>query len=205
MKHQVIVIHGADAYRMREEYLDFLRTFQIDFEALRSGKKGWKDGLGKTLGNDFEVIAPRMPNKENARFEEWKIWFEKLIPFLNPRVTLVGHSMGGIFIAKYLSENTPPFTVDASFLVAPPFDEETSPEALADFNFSSDLTGFAARGGRIHIYQSKDDDVVPFADFEKYREALPGAEFRVFEDRGHFRQETFPELVADIRALYGEV
>ncbi len=59
-----------------------------------------------------------MPNKTNAQFEEWKIWFEKFIPFLNDGVILVGHSLGGVFLAKYLSENKFPKKIGGVFLVS---------------------------------------------------------------------------------------
>jgi predicted alpha/beta hydrolase family esterase len=204
MKHQIVVIHGADAFRTREECVEALKGAELDFDAIRFGKRGWKESLNRELGSDFEVIAPRMPNRDDARYTEWKVWFEKLLPFLEPEISLVGHSMGGIFIAKYLAENTLTQTIRGTFLVAPPFDEETSPEALVDFKLPQDISGVMVRGGSVFIYQSEDDPVVPFADFEKYRAAFPRAVCRVFTDRGHFRQETFPELVADIRDICAE-
>jgi len=37
---------------------------------------------------------------------------------------------------------------------------------------------------------------------EKYKEVLPGAVSRVFENNGHFSQAEFPELIRDIRRLW---
>ena len=54
------------------------------------------------------LYKARLQYRTNARYEEWKIWFERMIPFLNDNVILVGHSLGGIFFVKYLSENLLP-------------------------------------------------------------------------------------------------
>ncbi|MDP2788526.1 MAG: hypothetical protein Q8O46_00530 [bacterium] len=51
------------------------------------------------------------------------------------------------------------------------------------------------------FYHSKDDPVVPFAEMEKYKTKLLEAKFSIFEDRGHFGQEEFPEIIKDIQTL----
>ena len=104
MKKQVVVIHGADTFDTYEDSLKFLRNFEIDSLEYFKGKN-WKTSLQERLGDEFEVISPRMPNTLNAKYLEWKIWFEKLVPLLNEEVILIGHSLGGTFLAKYLAEN----------------------------------------------------------------------------------------------------
>lgn len=198
---QIIVIHGGDTFETHEEYLSFLKSFEIDFERFKSGGKDWKVTLSEELGEEFEVILPSMPSKTNAKYIEWKIWFEKLIPFLKDSVIFVGHSLGAIFLAKYLSENEFPKKIAATFLVAGPYDDKDFEESLADFVLPKDLEKLIGQGGKIYLYHSKDDPVVPFADLEKYKKSLPSAEVRIFEDREHFSQADFPELVEDIKGL----
>lgn len=202
MKKQIVVIHGGDTFDTYEQYLSFLRSFEIDFERFKSGRKDWKGALGEELGQDFEVILPSMPNKTNARYLEWKIWLEKLLPFLENIVVLVGHSMGATFLVKYLSENSFPKKILATLLVAGPYDDKDSGESLTDFALPESLGKFIQQGGKLYLYHSKDDPVVPLADFEKYKKKLPQAEVRTFEDRGHFTQSEFPELVEDVKNLY---
>lgn len=60
MKTQVIVIHGGDTFETYEEYLTSLKEFEVDLNYFK--KSGWKNFLQEKLGNDFEVIAPKMPN-----------------------------------------------------------------------------------------------------------------------------------------------
>ncbi|HRZ30232.1 MAG TPA: hypothetical protein P5274_00975 [Candidatus Paceibacterota bacterium] len=104
MKTQVVIIHGGDTFETQEEYLNYLKSYRIEnLNYFR--KKSWKGSLQERLDDNFDVITPQMPCKLNAKYEEWKIWFNKLLPLLNNKVVLIGHSLGGIFLAKYLSDN----------------------------------------------------------------------------------------------------
>ena len=143
-----------------------------------------------------------MPNAFNVKYLEWKIWFEKMIPFFENKVILVGHSLGGIFLAKYLSENKFPKKVLAIFLVAAPYDDKDSDYSLAGFALKKNLSLLQNQSEKLFIYQSQDDDVVPFVDFEKYKKALPNASFREFSNKGHFRQKNFPEIMQEIRRIF---
>lgn len=200
MKQQIIVIGGGDTYDSYEEYLSYLNSYEITgLDYFK--KKGWKVSLQEKMGKEFEVIVPRMPNKLNAKYEEWKIWFEKLLPLLNKEIILVGHSLGGTFLAKYLSENNVSPKIRSVFLVAPPYDAQDSDYTLGDFDLPDSLDMFANQTDTIVIYHSKDDTVAPFVDLEKYIKALPNAKAVVFEDREHFGQEEFPELVEEVKKL----
>ena len=195
---QVVVIHGGDTFETYEEYLNFLRNYKIDIERYRSGKDDWKPWLRQRLGSDYEVIQPIMPNKTNAQFNEWKLWFEKFFPFLNEGVVLVGHSLGGVFLAKYLSENKFPKKIKAVFLVGAVYDKDDEGYPVVSFALPASLN---LQTDEIYLYHSKDDPVVPFSALEQYKKALPKAQTRVFNDRGHLNQEEFPELVEDILNL----
>lgn len=198
MKQQLIVIHGGDAFEDYEDYLVNLRTKEITLEKIRS--QDWKGSLNKKLGEDFDVIIPKMPNAQNARYLEWKIWFEKIIPLLNNNVIIVGHSLGGIFIVKYLSENNYPQKIKAIFLVGTPYNSPIR-HPLVDFTITNSLDKFVKQAGKIFIYHSKDDVVVPFNNAKYYHKEIPDAVFRVFKSRGHFNTESFPEIVKDIKSI----
>ena len=199
MKKQVVIIHGGDTFENHEDYLRFLKDFEIrDLEYFRDGKN-WKGNLSSALGDDYEVLAPQMPSKINAKYAEWEVWFDKRVPLLNPEVILVGHSLGGIFLIKYLSENNISNNIKSLHLVAAPYDAEGTNDAMADFIITNDLKNVEKQVSNIFFYQSMDDVVVPPLNVEKYRALLPGAKIHIFEDRGHFRQEEFPELLENIR------
>ena len=196
MKQPVFIIHGGNAFGTYDEYIAYLREKVIDLGKLFS--KDWKSELQEKLGEDFEVYALRMPNGQNAKYLEWRIWFEKYIPFMNEEVVLVGHSLGGVFLAKYLSENHFPKKIRATFLVAAPYNEDEG-KILPEFAVTGQVLSLAEQAGMLYMYHSKDDPVVNFTEMEKYQKELPGATFRVFNDRGHFNMEDFPEIVQDIQ------
>lgn len=56
MKKQIIVIHGGETFDAYEKYLKSLTDLQIDFEDYRNGRAGWKNNLGKALGEGIEDI-----------------------------------------------------------------------------------------------------------------------------------------------------
>jgi len=195
MKRQVIVIHGADSFGTYDEYMTSLKNREVSIESFLP-RKSWKDNLLDNLGSEFEVLLPRMPNKDNAQYEEWKIWFEKMFPFIHDEVVLVGHSQGGIFLAKYLSENKFLKKIKKLILVAAPY---SSSEGIGSFALNKPLDSILGQCGDIHLYQSKDDFVVPYSEVEYYKNDLSKAKIHLYNDRGHFLQEYFPEIVEEIK------
>lgn len=195
MKKQVIVVHGGDSFETREKFLESLKNWEVSLESFLP-KSDWKNNLQKDLGEEYEVLSPRMPNKQNARYNEWKIWFERMLPFVANDVILVGHSMGGLFLAKYLSENKFPKKISALFLVAPPY---RNTQDIANFPITDDLQKVWDQCQNIHLFYSKDDPLVAITEVKEYQKAWPEAKLHIFTDRGHFNQEDFPELVEEIK------
>jgi hypothetical protein len=200
MKQQIVIIHGGTPFDAYEDYLSYLKNQEISLDRLRP-RKDWKEALSRELAENFDILMPQMPSKTNACYKEWKIWFERIIPLLNKELIFIGHSLGGIFLAKYLSENDLPKKIKATILVAAPFDDEKSGRSLADFKLPSSLERFAKQGGKIYLLQSKDDPEVLPEQLEKYKQALSNAKTMVFDDRGHFNQESFPEIIELIKKL----
>ena len=200
MKKQIVIIHGGETYATYDGYIEGLKSYTIEnLDDLR--RRSWKDTLNERLGENYDVVSPKMPNKLNAKYLEWKLWFEKLIPLLNEKVVLIGHSLGGIFLVKYLAENKYPKIIVATFLIAAPHDDTAGTYSLADFTIPKDLSQIQTQGGELYLIHSKDDRVVPFSDVEKYQKQLKDARAMLFEDRGHFNQEEFKELIAMLSFL----
>lgn len=198
MKKQVFVIHGGNAFETYEEYLEDLEKMVVNLDRLR--RKDWKATLQDKLGDGYEVLLPKMPNAQNARYAEWKIYFEKFLPLLDKDVIFIGHSLGGIFLAKYFSEEKCDKRIHTIMLVAAPYNTLLD-HPLVDFNLSETLPLLKEQVQDIYIYHSQDDEVVPFSSFKRYQKELPDAHTRIFDDRGHFNQEDFAEMVFDITKL----
>lgn len=203
-KQQVFYIHGGSPYSNYEAFLNDLRTKGVwDLPGTESIKK-WSGTLREDLGEQYEVFMPAMPNKQNAKYTEWKIWFERHFEHIQNDVILVGFSLGGYFLVKYLIENDTPFQVKALVLGAAPF--ENSPDDTredgGDFAFDTAKVGeLQEKVGHIVLLHSTDDFVVPYEHVLKYKEALPKAELLTFTDKNHFLIPEFPELVQSIQNL----
>jgi uncharacterized protein len=196
MKQQILVVHGGGSFLSRrgEVMLDIIAAKEPNLEYMRRSVD-WKATLQEKLGDAYDVLAPRMPNADAPRYDEWKLWFEKILPLLDESALFVGHSLGGMFLAKYFSESPLREYATAVFLVAPPFGtlghgwEFLSIEKLPNHAHAT------------FIYHSKDDEVVPFTESQQFKTALPGATVRELDGRGHFNKDDFPEIVEDIRNL----
>lgn len=201
MKKQVFYIHGGDAFSKYEDYLAFLETLPLSLPGEERTDR-WTKSLAEDLGADYEVFMPSMPNKYNARFHEWSLWFERHFPLLRDGVVLVGWSLGGMFLAKYLAENDLPFVPGPIFLLAAPCGvcESTDGDDCGTFQFGEEtLMALGKKPLSLQIWHSKDDFVVPFAAAKAYAAGLPKAKTRYFEDKNHFLTTTFPELIEAIK------
>ncbi len=202
-KNKVFFVHGGETFSNKDVFYKFLRNRTIELDA---EKKSWKNWLAEELDEDFDALMPRMPNSMWADYEAWKIWFEKYFQFLNEgKLVFIGHSLGGIFLAKYLSENTFPRKIEQLHLVSPVIDNGGLPDGseLGNFLFDIDkLSKLDEQIKHIYLYHSKDDSVVPYSHSERYHESMPNSELITFEDRGHFLGEDFPDLLKNIYKLY---
>ncbi len=197
-KTQVIYIHGGMTFRKKKDYVKYLRTRKISIEK----KVHWSDTyLDSALGKKYQVIRPRMPNKEDSKYEEWSINFERHFPHFKNGIVLIGESLGGIFLAKYLSEKKFPKRIAATYLVCPPFDNTLpSDDLVGGFQLKSNLSKLEKQSKKIHLLFSKNDECVPPAQAEKYRKKLKTANIIIYPHiKGHFRIATFPEIVKMIK------
>jgi predicted alpha/beta hydrolase family esterase len=203
MKIQILYIHGGDAFSNYDDFLECLRTESIDDPFNTEVRKKWKEKLKIEFGEHADILLPSMPNKQNAHYIEWKIWFERHFEFLTGEVILIGHSQGGYFLAKYLTENSVPFPVKTLFLVSAPFEPRAGEkEDGGDFNFDTKkLSNLNSVSQNIFIFHSEDDTVVPYSHGISYRNTLPTAKFISFTDRGHFIGPEFPEIIEEIRKI----
>ncbi|MEZ4103927.1 MAG: hypothetical protein R3B60_01435 [Candidatus Paceibacterota bacterium] len=209
MKKQLLYIHGGDSFSNYEDFLNDLRSKTIrnlPSDNNEELKKIWTTSLEEDLGEDFEVFRPSMPNKQNAKYEEWKIWFERHFEFLHDEVVLLGWSLGGMFLAKYLTENDFPIKIKSVYLLGAPsgdIEPDETGNDCGDFCFSNNSLSFLVKKAKkINIWHSEDDFVVPYTEFLKYRQFLDEktVNFVSFKDKNHFLLTEFPELITSIKA-----
>lgn len=197
-KPHLFFIHGGMTFKNKKDYLSFLKHRSISLEK----KNSWNGNyLDKKIGNIVDIIRPQMPLKENASYEEWKIHFERYIPYLQNNIIFIGYSLGGIFLAKYLSEHKFPKKILSTYLICPPFDNTIKGEDLVNgFTLKRDISLLNVNSKNLIFLFSKDDETVPASHAEKYKEKLPNANFIVYESKnGHFKVPEFPELIKMIK------
>jgi predicted alpha/beta hydrolase family esterase len=188
---QVLIIHGGHSFSSYDRYIEALRADEIDYERLKPQTQ-WKSWIAGQLP-DIDVLLPTFPNKDNAVFDEWTIYFEKLLPFLKDDVQIIGHSLGAMFLAKYLNQRPLNKPVKRLVLIAGGYDDETDGD-LGSFKVTS-AANLPKSAKEIHLFHSKDDPVVPFTELAKFHSDLPTASIHMLENRGHFNDAAFPELL----------
>lgn len=198
-KTQIFYIHGGNTFKSKRDYLHFLKIRIPSIEK----KVNWSGAyLDNQLGSRFHIIRPRMPRQDGATYGEWRIHFERFFPKLKNNIILIGESLGGIFLAKYLSEHKFPKKILSAYLVCPPFDNTLPTETLAGgFKLKSDLSLLEKNCRKLTLMFSRNDDVVPVSHAKKYAAKLKNANIIIYKHvKAHFKISEFPEIVAKIKS-----
>ncbi len=196
----LVYIHGGTTFSSRIKYLEYLMNKKVSLEE----PKLWNgDYLEEKLKKSLIVIRPKMPLKENARYVDWKIYFEKYLELIKQKkqpVNFLGYSLGAIFLVKYFSENLSSLILSSLHLVGPLYDNSHSLEELAGgFNLKDNFYLLEKQFSKIFFYFFKYDPIVDLYHQKKYLQRLPKAKVYILGNKkGHFRTEKFPELVRNI-------
>ncbi|ETB63674.1 TPA: alpha/beta hydrolase [Candidatus Nomurabacteria bacterium] len=194
-KKQIIYVGGGNAFEKKEDFYEYLKEYELD---PYDKNKRWTRELPVILEDKFDYFKIEMPSKDEADYIAWKIWFEKYLKFLNDKETiLMGYSQGGTFLLKYLSENLFPKRVKQIHLIAP-FVKENNFEKYKLMNFKFDLSKINRINeicDDVHIWYSSDDFLVLPDNSEIVIKNIPKIVIHKFDDRNHFFQEAFPELL----------
>lgn len=143
--------------------------------------------------------TPEMPDATNPAYENWKSEFERYD--VNEDTLLVGHSCGGGFLTRWLSENDK--RVKKLVLVAPWLDpKNTKNKNFFNFKIDSNLPD---RIEEIHIFVSEDDDDDILESVEIIKKGLSNINLHTYKDKGHFnygamKTDEFPDLLEALLA-----
>ena len=183
--NQVILIHGAP---YEEEFRDKTKP--------SPSNTNWFPSIQKQLClKDRISIAPEMPRPYEPNYRAWSEVFEQFK--ISNETILIGHSCGGGFLLRYLSENKN-VVPKKVILVAPWLDPEPKELSTNFFDFEIDQT--LPERTSLHIFMSSDDFEGCLKSFEIIEKALPNATYHKFSNKGHFTEpdgaKAFPELFA---------
>lgn len=180
MKKYVLFIHGAGEGAYEEDRLLVA-------------------SLQNALGSAYVVRYPRMPNEESPEYADWKPQIALELAALDGELTLVGHSVGGSVLLKYLSEERVEQPIAGLFLLAAPYWGADEFWKWDEVRLPEDVAAKLASIRRISLYHSRDDDIVPFAHLALYAARLPQATIREVDGRGHQLGNDLADVAEDIR------
>jgi uncharacterized protein len=150
---------------------------------------------------DIHAVSIEPPFPFRPRYDEWKKEFEHFD--ITPETILVGHSCGGGFLVRYLSEHKN-LRVGKVVLVAPWINPDNNPRSdTADFfNFEID-PDFPGRTAGVTVFVSSDDEPSVIETVDILRNKVHGLQFKEYADKGHFvlgsmKTEKFPELLETV-------
>lgn len=147
---------------------------------------------------DVIAYAPDMPFAFKPDYEIWRREVERFV--IGPQTMLVGHSTGGGFWVRWLSEH-PAVRVGKVVLVAPWLDPNNI-KRTTFFDFAID-SHLVERTQGVTIFNSDNDHLGIRWSVDTFREKLIGHQYKEFHNYGHFCYEemkthAFPELLEEL-------
>jgi predicted alpha/beta hydrolase family esterase len=185
-----ILLHGLPS---KEEYYNPDRP--------SSSNSHWFPWLQKELMlKDIKADTPEVFQAFEMKWADWVTEVERFP--INEDSFLVGHSMGGGFWVRYLSEH-PEIKVAKVVLVAPwvNIDHEENTDFF-EFTLNASITDQAKD---FYIFASDDDGAEVQASVRYLIDKIPNARVKTFHEYGHFTQRTlkdnkFSELLETLLA-----
>ncbi len=183
MPSELLFIHGAgDQSEGRGSFSLFAR--------LRSG-----------LGMFDRICAPLMPHPEYPDYAEWEAGLARHLECVHVGTLLVGHSLGGSVLLKYLTEHRLEERVGGVFAIGSPYWGADPDWDVEPFKFRTDAPVALDDTGHTFIYHSSDDEVIPFAHHDAYARKFPGAKLRAVEGVAHDFVSGVEIVMEDLRAI----
>ncbi len=181
----------------------------------------WFKWLKEQTKEKFNTIIPQFPNTLKPKLKDWISEMEKYKSNFDENTILIGHSLGCPTICAFLEKNK--IKVKKIILVAPCFTKynkndfdivrklEPSKEVvnilkeyIEEFNINFEEVRKYA--DEVVVYLSKDDPYVYSLDFRREEYAKLNPTEKIFENKGHFNEETgvtsFPEILTDLRDMW---
>jgi uncharacterized protein len=161
------------------------------------------ESLRSTLGTDYEVIYPALPNGDDAPYDDWKAYIEKELAEMHEPVILAGHSVGASTLLKYLSEVKPKKPIAGVFLMATPFwgGDGWLYEGYEELELPDGFAAKLPKNVPVFLYHCRDDDTVPYEHLALFEKLLPHAVTRQLGTGGHQFNNDLAPIAEDIKSL----
>jgi hypothetical protein len=157
--------------------------------------------VGKALGDQYEIIFPKMPDESDPEYEKYKIKIEEELNKINSDLILAGHSLGACFLLKYISESKIKKEICGLTLLSTPFWGPGGWE-FEGFTMNNELAAKKTSGIPVFFYHGVHDEIVPFFHITLYEAKFSHAKFRKIAGQGHQFDDDLSDVVKDITTLH---
>jgi uncharacterized protein len=158
--------------------------------------------LGLELGDEFPVDFPMMPDQGDPDYDRWQPVIAEAISRASAPAVVVGHSLGGYFLIRYLSSERIEAPIAAVCIIAAPFPSGDPDWVFEGFELPDRFGERLPEDAAVLLYASEDDDTIPFAHRDLYAAAIPGAVKRTTFG-GHQLGNDLAMVADDIRRIVG--
>lgn len=157
----------------------------------------------RKMGKD--VIAPNFPvGLDKQNYEAWRNELDKYKDKINENTVFIAHSIGPIFVVKYILEKN--LSIDSLYSISG-FNGYINIDDFDEVNksfFLDEIVGFDKLCKNRICYLSKNDPFVPYYLLDMFTKNID-AKVKLIEDGGHFIKEsgyeTFPDLLDDLNNM----
>ncbi len=153
--------------------------------------------LRSKLYGAYDILFPKIAEPKAPTYAKFKAMFVSSLAKITEPVILIGHSLGGSLLLKYLSEEKPDISIAGLFLVSTPHWKSNMKEFELKENFQNSLKEIPA----VFLYRSKNDADVPVDNLQFYKSAFNNAVVHELPGKEHIFTKGLPELVSDIKSL----
>jgi predicted alpha/beta hydrolase family esterase len=158
--------------------------------------------LKNALDNAYKINYPKMPKEEDPQYQTWKEAFDKAIDKIEDGIILIGHSLGGFLLIRYLAEKKLSKNIIGMFFISTPFVGEGGWQ-FEDMAIKDDSYSKLPRVPTF-FYHSTNDETVPFSHLALYKKKIPHAVIQKIDGRGHQLDNNLSEVAEDIKSLLTE-
>jgi len=156
-------------------------------------RSNWYSWVNKRLNelDGFSCTLRNMPDPVTARRSIWLPFMKNELE-VDSETIIIGHSSGACAAVRYAEENKV-----AGIVLVGAYTSDLGDSTEAESGYFSDEWRWElakSNCGFIVLFGSTDDPFLPWSEQETVATSLD-AELHKYEDRGHFMNSTFPELV----------
>lgn len=167
----------------------------------RDGSQLLTHYLKKECAKTHNIIHPAMPSPSDPYYAEWKKEIRRTLDLVEGEVTLIGHSLGGSVLLKYLAEEVVNIPINKLISIAAPFWGINKEWQRKDFILKSNSSEKIPYVPNTFFLHSKLDPIVPIEHMQRYSKQFPGAKCIELEGDAHLFTDGLPKLVEVLKEV----